>query len=148
MIKLIDIEREIEIHGKKTPKILKILLILILCYFIFIVGMIVWEEARRPSTVNYQNFLDVRSGILEYIFAEERGVSIYQQHEHRETESETPLGWSGSHFAIISDKEEFISGLESTIIKGREGRYRGFKRYFDAGLFKILVHDNVCFLRW
>jgi hypothetical protein len=48
---------------------------------------------------------------------------------------------------IVTNKEEFVTGVKEAFYKQRPSFYGSdMKGYLDAGIFKILVRDNFCFV--
>jgi hypothetical protein len=92
-----------------------------------------WLNHRKPEFVGYRFFDDLRQDLREAVYnaiAESPGVE-------RDID--------GKVF-IVTDKETFLTELKETIYR-RTPTWRDMTGYLDAGVFKILVRDNVCFIR-
>jgi len=127
-------------QSKNKP--LKWLIILLFIAFVLspILGHVLEDDLLfRPNRVGHRHFRDLlrtlRWAIHDFIINEQHGVVFGHYHS----------------FALITDKEEFVSGLQEAIFRVTSGRttrtVRHFRRYFDNNIIKIIVHDNFLFLR-
>jgi len=125
-------------HNKKKPANWPIYLICIfLLYTLFMIAdaadVFVIRMFLKPDIIGHRfspQLAGLRGVIIEAIlYGERHGVQVAQNNRR---------------IASITDKEKFVSGLLEAIFRCRVTNMR---RYFDAGIFKILVQDNVCFIR-
>jgi len=111
---------------KALLKVLITICVILLFSFILYVGLFL----ERPIVVNRTHFADsvwnVYHRMINGIIDMERGVQVERNRE----------------IVSIIDKEEFVAGLLEFI-----RRQVNMRRFFDAGIFKILVQDNFCFIR-
>ena len=128
-------------HNNRNKLVNRIILLSIfVLYFVF---RMLWDLNffhSKPYVIDRQYFYreleTLGSTIINSIWDKKRGVMLDD--------------YNSSTLITIIDTKEFVSGLQEaayeipTQLLGRKGYMKG---YFDAGVFKILVQDNFCFIR-
>ena len=105
-------------------------LILLSIFLLFIAFRIVWEGDmfRKPDITHYRNVNEIiskiRNNIFLYIIDEKQGVN---------------------EDYIVTNAEDFVSGLKETLYKPYGSQ--DMRKFFDDESLKILIQENVCYLR-
>jgi len=103
--------------------------IIFLIFLLFNAFMMAWEGDvfRKPKFASYRDVTvrirDVRESIFLYL-EEKRGIDENY---------------------IVTNKEDFFSGLREALYKPIRGR--SMRHFFGDGSFKIIIKDNVCYIR-
>ena len=88
----------------------------------------------------FRTFFTIRSAMMQIVFNEGSGVEIVPDRPSRYITGRT---------RYLTDEEAFISGMPRAL-RGSED-VQGFRAHVrdlvDAGIFQILVQDNICFIR-
>jgi hypothetical protein len=99
---------------------------------LLIAGFIAWQPSRKPDITHHRHFdvvyQKLKSSIYDFITDVRRGIDIRKLN-------------AKENIVLVIDEEEFLSGLKEAIYK-----LENMKGYFDAGVFKILIKDNFCFI--
>ena len=110
-------------HWSKPLKQFLIIIVILLVLRLVFIRVEAAMEGMTASSSFMRILRDLRNHIISYVMDEKQGIDENY---------------------VITNEKEFLSGLKETVYKPFHGI--NMKKCFEAGSFKILIKDNVCYI--